>query len=86
MSVRLTDPIRELDHRSGNGLEVVLVWYPASNEVVVHVFDSATESAYRAIVDPANAADAFLHPFAYVAQDDERREDEEPRLRLLSLC
>lgn len=86
MSVRLTQSTRELDHRSANGLEVVLVWYPATNEVSVHVFDSATQTAYRAVVAAADAADAFRHPFAYVVRDTEPVEDADAQLRLMSLC
>jgi hypothetical protein len=67
MSRTCTDPVHELNHRSGNGLEVVLVWYPCTNTVAVHVFDTSTMTAFRADVDAADAADAFLHPFAYVS-------------------
>lgn len=67
MSVSVTDSIRELDHRSVNGIEVILAWYPESNTVAVHVFDARTGTAFRADLDPADAADAFRHPFAYVA-------------------
>ena len=85
MSVSLTDPIRELDHRSVNGLEVVLVWYPESNTVAVHVFDARTSTALRAEVDPADAADAFLHPFAYVAVVE--TDEHDPELaRAATIC
>ena len=66
MSTSHNEAVRELDHRSGNGLDVVLVWYAETNTIAIHVFDAATLTAHRAEVDPGQAADAFLHPFAYL--------------------
>jgi hypothetical protein len=56
----------ELDRRSGNGVDVVLVWEPATNRVFVGLLDQRTGSEFAIEVDPANALDAFYHPFAYV--------------------
>jgi hypothetical protein len=55
----------ELDRRSGNGVDVVLVWEPATNRVFVGVIDERTGGEFAFEVDPANALDAFYHPFAY---------------------
>lgn len=55
----------ELDRRSGNGIDVTLVWEPATNHVFVGVIDKRTGNQFAIEVDPANALDAFRHPFAY---------------------
>jgi hypothetical protein len=59
---------RELHHRSGDGLEVALLWRPESNRVSVTVFDSKTGDGFGFEVDPAAAVDAFHHPYAYAAR------------------
>jgi hypothetical protein len=55
----------ELDRRTGNGVDVVLVWEPATNHVFVGVIDERTGNEFAIEVDPADALDAFYHPFAY---------------------
>jgi hypothetical protein len=57
--------VRELAHRSGDGLDVTLVWYPAPNQVGVRVADARSGEHFELRVDPAAALDAFEHPFAY---------------------
>jgi hypothetical protein len=59
------DELRELDRRSGNGIDVMLAWEPATNHVFVGVIDSRTGTEFAIRVDPVNALDAFYHPFAY---------------------
>jgi hypothetical protein len=61
--------LRELDHRVTNGLEIWLLWQPMTDEITVHVFDELSQTAYRFVVDPRHALDAFRHPFAYLAAD-----------------
>ena len=58
---------RELDFRSADGLEVTLVWQPETNGVTVKVFDAKTGDDFDIDVEPANAMDAFHHPYAYAA-------------------
>jgi hypothetical protein len=63
----------ELDRRSGSGLDVMLVWEPATNCVFVGVIDQRTGNEFAIEVDPADAVDAFYHPFVYesrIAHDD----------------
>jgi hypothetical protein len=55
----------ELDRRNGNGIDVTLVWAPATNQVFIGVIDKRTGTEFAIEVDPANALDAFYHPFAY---------------------
>jgi hypothetical protein len=56
----------ELDHRHSNGVDVTLSWSPASNAVFVTVLDEAGDD-FELVVDPAEALDAFHHPYAYAA-------------------
>jgi len=60
-----TDEARELDRRAGDGIDVRLLWHPTTGTVSVSVFDTTHEEAFEFVVDPANALDAFHHPFAY---------------------
>ena len=59
--------LRELDARSGDGIEVRLLWYPASDTVAVAVFDATHGEAFELAVAAAEALDSFQHPFAYAA-------------------
>ena len=61
---------RELDRRAGDGIDVRLLWHPATGTVSVSVFDLTHEDAFEFVVDPANALDDFHHPFAYAAGRD----------------
>jgi hypothetical protein len=58
---------RELDRRSGDGLDVALLWQPETNRVSVSVFDAKTGDDFQLEVDAAEAIDAFHHPFPYAA-------------------
>ena len=59
---------RELAHRSGDGLEVTLLWCPSnrqSNSVVVCVYDSRSGAYFEITPEPYLALHAYRHPFAY---------------------
>ena len=58
---------RELDSRSGDGIDVQLLWHPADNSVSVFVYDATHNAAFEIDVDPHEALDAFHHPFAHAA-------------------
>jgi hypothetical protein len=62
-----TSNAMELDARAGDGIDVRLFWHPATGTVSVSVFDTTHEQAFALLVDPADALDAFNHPFAYAA-------------------
>ena len=64
-----TSDIYELDHRSGDGLDVTLLWRPATDQIFVAVTDERRGASIEIEVDPAHARDAFLHPFAYADAD-----------------
>jgi hypothetical protein len=57
--------LRELDQRSGNGLEVTLLWSQRTGSVFVCVEDERTETGFQFAVDPADALEAFRHPYGY---------------------
>jgi hypothetical protein len=56
---------RELDHRTGDGLDVTLLWDPESNAVSIAVVDVRSGAAFELTVPGADALDAFKHPYAY---------------------
>ena len=63
-----TPLIRELDHRSGDGIEVWLLWAPADDRLIVSVHDARSGEAFEIDVVPAEKAlEVFQHPFAYAA-------------------
>ena len=59
--------LRELDARQGDGLDIRLLWDPATNDVVVTVEDFRHDEFLIVPVAPAEALEAFHHPFAYAA-------------------
>ena len=66
MQTDITSPgLRELDQRSGGGLEVTLLWSERTGSVFVCVEDGQARTGFHFAVDPADALDAFHHPYAY---------------------
>jgi hypothetical protein len=58
---------RELAQRSGDGLEVTLLWSKSLDRVKVAVADSKTGDDFELEVAGANALSAFYHPFVFAA-------------------
>jgi hypothetical protein len=58
---------QELDTRAGDGVEVSLLWFKPTNCVFVAVHDTRTGESFTLDIDPADALDAFQHPYAYAA-------------------
>jgi hypothetical protein len=56
---------RELAHRSGDGLDVRLLWDAASDRLTVAVADHRTGESFAIPAPRSNALHAFTHPFAY---------------------
>ena len=60
---------KELAHRSGDGLEVTLLWCPANGEndesTVVCVCDTRDGAYFEIATQPYLALDVYYHPFAY---------------------
>ena len=57
----------ELASRSGDGLDVTLVWArrDGTDEVVVRVADFKAGAYFEIPAEPARALDVFYHPFAH---------------------
>jgi hypothetical protein len=71
---------RELAQRTGDGLEVTLLWSKSLARVRVAVADSRTGERFELEVAGRDALDAFRHPFAYASrggrpQSPRRRRD-----------
>ncbi len=56
---------RELDHRTGDGIDVTLCWNAGANRLIVAVQDERDGDSFDVEVDAAEALHAFHHPFAY---------------------
>ena len=61
------DAPQELDYRAADGVEVWLLWTQSTSRLFVLVVDSKLDESFELDVDPADALDAFRHPFAYAA-------------------
>jgi hypothetical protein len=72
-------PTRELAQRRSGADEVLLLWHPESDRVELSVRSLATGAGCQIEVAPADAIDAFYHPFAYAAgcERSDRRDREE---------
>jgi hypothetical protein len=57
--------IRELDHRSGDGIDVRLLWNSRTNRVSLAVEDLRSGEAFVLDVPGSDAREAFTHPYAY---------------------
>ena len=57
--------LRELAHRSSNGVDVTMLWDPATDRVHVSVIDSEIGEAFNVPVRDANPMDVFNHPYFY---------------------
>jgi hypothetical protein len=60
--------LRELAHRSGDGLEVSLLWDPRDDSLTVRVRDAREGARYDIPVEDAKPLDVFEHPFAHLAR------------------
>ena len=65
---RTRAPARELAQRLSGADEVLLLWHPESDRVELAVRNLATGAGCQIEVAPADAIDAFYHPFAYAGR------------------
>jgi len=67
MTKRSTHTRTELDHRSGDGVDVTLIWVYGEDvdETLVCVCDRREGSYFEIPTDPYLALEVFQHPFAY---------------------
>jgi hypothetical protein len=64
-----TDTLRELDVRHNDGIEVRLLWDPATDRVVLSVQDRRDGEAFELTLGPGDSpVEAFRHPYAYAAR------------------
>jgi hypothetical protein len=56
--------IRELDHRASDGIDVRLLWNAETKAVLVSVTER-DGAGFEFQVPPADALQAFHHPYAY---------------------
>ncbi len=61
-------PTRELAQRLSGTVEVLLLWHREIDGVELSVRDLSTGASFHLEVAPANAIDAFYHPYAYAAR------------------
>ena len=57
--------VRELDRRTGGGIDVRLLWSSQTNRVTVAVHDERSGECFELEVNSADALTAFHHPYAY---------------------
>jgi len=68
-STTLKRTVRELDRRTNDGFEVRLLWNSLTDSVSLSVDDTRYGESFELDVAPADALDAFHHPFAYTSND-----------------
>jgi hypothetical protein len=64
----LSTATRELAQRLSSADEVLLLWHPESDRVELSVRNLATGVGCEIEIAPADAIDAFYHPFVYAAR------------------
>jgi hypothetical protein len=68
-----THTTRELDRRTGDGIEVRLLWCQNDGHVTVAVTDTKSGEAFELPVrEGEHALDVFHHPYAYAARPRHR--------------
>ena len=60
-------PPRELAHRVNDGVEIVLFWNEATDELTVCVSDERSRAYFELAARRDQALDVFYHPYAYAA-------------------
>lgn len=65
--------IRELDHRTSDGIDVRLLWSPRSGGVWIDVRDQRLGGSFVLEIEPSEALAAFRHPYAYAVHRDAER-------------
>jgi hypothetical protein len=68
--------MRELAHRSNDGIDVTLFWYPGTDELTVCVSDERRGAYFEVEPEANDALDAFYHPYAYASLSCVQYEDD----------
>jgi hypothetical protein len=61
------ETFRELAYRKEDGVEVVLLWHQATDELTVTVSDERDGTHFELSAEPHQALDVFNHPYAHAA-------------------
>jgi hypothetical protein len=69
MTATAINELRELAHRTSDGIEVTMFWTKRSNRVTIVVVDTRFGGAVEFEVAGSTAIDAFNHPYAYAPGD-----------------
>jgi hypothetical protein len=64
-TVEATPPVRELDHRHSDGIDVFLLWDACTDQVSIALTDERSGESLAFAVDPSEALSAFRHPYTY---------------------
>lgn len=65
MKTRPESPVRELDRRMSDGIEVTLLWNSHTGRVSVAIEDARRDESFEFEVAPSQARAAFAHPYAH---------------------
>ena len=65
MNPTTMNSLRELDHRSGDGIDVSLLWDPVTDGVSIQVVDTRSGEILAFPVAADEALTAFHHPYAF---------------------
>jgi hypothetical protein len=66
MTATTTNLMRELDHRTSDGIDVRLLWCERDGSVHVAVNDAKTGAAFTVeVLEGENPMNVFSHPYAY---------------------
>ena len=67
--------MRELAHRSNDGLDVTLFWHPVTDELTICVCDRRRGAYFEFEPQASHALDAFYHPYSYASLSSVHYED-----------
>ena len=62
---------RELAHRVNGGLDITLYWRAHDNSTSIDIYQPTTGETISFAVRPDRALEAFHHPFAHLADEDD---------------
>jgi hypothetical protein len=68
--------MRELTHRSNDGIDVTLFWHPDTDELTVCVCDQRRGAYFEIEPEAGNALEAFYHPYSYASLSYVHYEDD----------
>jgi hypothetical protein len=65
----IISPLRELAHRSADGIDITLMWNPADDRAFVVVVDLKAGTMFEVGVEHAYPLHDFNHPYAYACEE-----------------